>query len=112
MGHLSQVNNPVIPISAREASLRRKVRRQLHSLGFHKSGDGTLEMDGYGKGLVRSLHSPQRTDRLAANTDFLARRADKLLPHFASGQEVEPAAIRPEPRPVYTPEPGRRTCFA
>ena len=100
MGH-SNKNNSVISISPRKDSLRGKVRRQLRSLGFHKSGDGTLEIDGYEKGLVRSLHGPQRTNCLSANSDFLARRAQKLLPYFASGQDVDPAAIRPELERVY-----------
>ena len=101
MGHARKKNDTVIPVSAREALLRRKVRRQLRSLGFHKSGDGALEIDGHDKGLVRSLHGPQRTDRLSANADFLARRADKLLPHFASGKDVDPGSIRPKLERVY-----------
>ena len=92
---------PVIPISPREASLQRKVRYQLRSLGFQKSGNGTLKIDGYEKGLIRSLHRPQRIDRLSDNSDFLKRRTQKLLPYFASGQEVDPAAIRPKLDRVY-----------
>ena len=101
MGQRRQLNTQVIPISAREASLRRKVRRQLRSLGFHKSGDGALELDGHDKGLIRSLHGPQRTDRLSANSDFLARQVDKLLPYFASGKDVDPGFIRPKLQRVY-----------
>ncbi len=89
-------NRPVIPISAREASLRRKVRRQLRSLGFHKAEDGTLKIYGHDKAIVRGLHSPQRTDRISANSKFLASRIDNLLPYFASGQNVKPTAIQPE----------------
>lgn len=92
--------SPVIPIS-RKASLRRKVRRQLRSLGFHKSADGTLNVGGHNKDLVRKLHGPQRTDRLSANSDFVSRRAPKLLPYFASGRDLEPAAIRPKLERVY-----------
>ncbi len=101
MGHSNKNNNLVIPISAREASLRRKVRRQLRSLGFHKSGDGTLQINGHDKALIRTLHNPQRTDRLSANSDFLARHADRLLPHFASGKDIDPCAIRPRLERVY-----------
>ena len=64
-------------------------------LGFHRSEDGTLEINGYDKNVIRRLHSPQRTDRLSTNVDFLVRRTHKLLPHFASGREVNPAAIQP-----------------
>lgn len=101
MAHSSNNNSPVISLSAREASLRRKVRRQLRSLGFHKSADGALEVDGDDKDLVRKLHAPQRTDRLSRNADFLSRCAPKLLQYFASGREVEPAAVQPELERVY-----------
>ena len=94
-------NNQVISILPRKASLRRKVRRQLRSLGFRKSGDGTLELDGTDKDLVRSLHAPQRTDRLSSSSDFLSRRAPKLLDYFASGRDVDPVAIHPELERVY-----------
>lgn len=101
MRHLNLNKNPVIPLSRQVVSLRRKVSRQLHSLGLRKSGGGALEINGHDKGFVRSLHNLQRTDRLSANSDFLARRAENLLSYFASGQDVEPAAIRPEIERVY-----------
>ena len=95
MGNNNKMHQ-VVPISARQATLKRKVRQQLHSLGFHKSSDGTLEIGGDDKEVVRSLHGPQRTDRLSASSNFLSRRAPKLIDHFASGLEVNPPAIRPE----------------
>ena len=100
-GHGTRTSNPVVSISAREASLRRKVRRQLRALGFRKSDDGALEIDGNDKDVIRSLHGPQRTDRLSTNSAFLARRAPKLLHHFAAGREINPAAIQPELERVY-----------
>ena len=102
MGHGKKNNCTVVSISAREASLRRKVRRQLRSLGFRKSYDGALEIDGDDKDLVRSLHGPHRTDRLSTNSDFLLRRAPKLLRYFASGRDIDPAAIQPELERVYS----------
>ena len=101
MRHSKSENSQVISISSREAILRRKVRRQLRALGFHKSGDGRLEVDGCDKDVVRSLHSTQRTDRLSSNSNFLARRASRLLPYFASGQDVDPGSIRPQLERVY-----------
>ena len=101
MEHSNKNNSSVISIPVREASLRRKVRRQLRSLGFHKSADGTLKVDAHEKDLVRNLHSPQRIDRLSANAHFISRRASKLLRFFASGREVDPAAIQPELERVY-----------
>ena len=102
--------NSIIPISAREASLRRKVRRHLRSLGFHKSDDGALEIDATDKDLIRRLHAPQRDDRLSSNARFLSQRAPKLLQYFASGREVTPSAIRPKLERVMLAR-GRQTCF-
>lgn len=91
----------VVLISTREASLRRKIRRHLRELGFHKTDEGRLEINGSGKDVIRALHSSQRDERLAANADFIARRAPELLRHFASGSQVNPAAITPVLERVY-----------
>ena len=85
----------IIPIATREASLRRKIRRHLRALGFHKSDDGALEIDASDKKVVRALHSSQRNGRLAANANFIAGRAPGLLRYFASGHEVNPQTIEP-----------------
>ena len=97
----NKAKNQVISIPLREASLRRKIRRELRSLGFRKAGDGTLKVDSCDKAVVRRLHIPQRAERLSVNSEFLNRRADKLLRHFASGSDVEPASIRPILERVY-----------
>lgn len=86
----------VVTVSAREASLKKRFRRHLRSLGFQKAADGTLLPPGTGKEVVRSIHSAQRTDRLAASQKFLADRLPKLLRYFASGDDVVPAGITPK----------------
>ena len=91
----------MITVSTREVSLKRKVRKQLRSLGFRKAQDGTLTLDDYEKYQVRRLHSAQRIERLNVNSIFLQKRSPKLLPYFASGQEVDPYAIQPELERVY-----------
>ena len=101
MGYRSKNRSPVVSISTREAILRRKVRRQLQSLGFSKSDGGALEIDRDNKEVVRRLHGPHRTDRLSTNADFLAHRGPRLLHHFASGRDIDPAAIRPKLERVY-----------
>ena len=83
----------VIQSSPREANLKHKVRCHLRTLGFRKSGQGTLEIAGSDKELIRATHSSQRCDRLATNARFLSQRAPTLLKHFASGREVDPEAI-------------------
>ena len=85
----------VIPIHTREASLRRKIRRHLRTLGFRRSRQGALEIDGNDKDAIRTLHAAQRNARLASNADFLARHSSNLLRHFASGHEIKPSAIQP-----------------
>lgn len=98
----SKKNNRITSIS-RADSLRRKVKGELRSLGLYNSEDGVLGIDpnGYDKELVRNLHSPQRSDRLSTNADFLKCQTENLLSYFASGCDVDPAAIRPELERVY-----------
>lgn len=86
----------VVTVATREASLKRRFRKHLRSLGFQKAADGTLLPPGTGKDVVRSIHSAQRTDRLAVSERFLAERLPKLLKHFASGGDVDPGSIRPK----------------
>ena len=91
----------VIPLDAPKASLKRDVRQHLHTLGFCKSDQGALKIAGSDKELIRATHSAQRSERLAASERFLARRAPALFKYFASGCEVDPEAIDPEPERVF-----------
>ena len=88
-------NKKVISICAREANLKRKIRHHLHTLGFQKSADGTLRIQGSGKDVVRTLHRPQRNDRLETQRSFIDRRVPELLKYFASGRDLDPARISP-----------------
>ena len=88
-------NNNIISISSREASLRRKIRRHLRTLGFTKTIDGVLKINSDHKEVIRSLHRVQREERLKSNADFLSRRASALLPYFASGNQINPTSITP-----------------
>lgn len=85
----------VIRIETREASLKRKIRRHLYSLGFTKTGDGLYRAEGSGKDVIRSLHEPQKNERLKGNQSFLTDVAPKLYDHFASGTDIDPTRIRP-----------------
>jgi hypothetical protein len=85
----------LITVSTRKASLKRRLRRHLQSLGFHKDEDGALMPPGSGKDAVRTIHSIQRSDRLALSQSFITARFDKLAHHFASGTNVDPARISP-----------------
>lgn len=78
--------NVVVRISAREATLKRRLRRHVTSLGFHKTEDGMLALPGTGKDVVRTIHNVQRDDWLEANRSFISKRFPKLIEHFASGE--------------------------
>lgn len=85
----------IIKIGAREASLKRRLRRHLKKLGFTRNADGFLEMSGTGKEVIRTLHSSQRADRLAQNRLFIKEHSADLLKHFATGKDIDPAKIQP-----------------
>lgn len=87
--------NTVVNISAREALLKRKLRRHLRSLGYTKSEKGELVAPSGGKEIIRSLHSGQRQERLISNQYFLDTQLSSLLKYFANGSEVVPEKITP-----------------
>lgn len=86
---------PIISISAREANLKRKLRKHLRSIGFTRSNSGELTIEGEGKDIVRALHRAQRKDRLKQNRSFLLKKAPGLLKFFATGKDVTPQKIAP-----------------
>jgi hypothetical protein len=92
---LKNIASSVVNVSSREAILKRKLRRHLRAIGFSKSRNGELKIDGEGKEIVRSLHRVQREDRIKENKDFLATRAPKIFHHFANGRDVDAAKISP-----------------
>jgi len=82
-------------VNLREARLKKKVREHLQSLGFTKSDAGALQAPGNTKEVIRTLHSAQRAERLAANQKFITLKSSKLLKFFASGKDVIPDKISP-----------------
>ena len=91
----------VVNLQARKASLKRRIRRHLKYLGFKKSDQGTLEIDGSGKEVVRSLHAGQRAERVARNRKFIEENFESLSVYFASGHEIDPYKISPVLERVY-----------
>ena len=90
-----RVKKQVINISSRKPNLKRGIRRHLRKIGFHKTTEGALAIEGSGKDVIRALHESQRHDLLEKNREFITRRAPVLLKHFATGQEVQPHRISP-----------------
>ena len=89
------MNKKVISIAAREANLKRKIRQHLHTLGFRRSEEGALQIEGNGKDVIRTLHRPQRNDRLKTQRDFIDQRMPDLFKYFASGRDLDPDRISP-----------------
>ena len=87
--------NKIVSISARKATLKRKIRRHLQSLGFQRSEEGSLWIDKDNKDVIREFHRPQRDDRLKAHQGFLAQRLPGLFKYFAAGRDLDPERITP-----------------
>jgi len=85
----------VISVSTREATLKKRLRRHLRSLGFHKTDDGVFAPPGTGKDVIRTIHSVQRDDRLAANQKFISEHFSTLIKYFASGKDIDVGKISP-----------------
>ncbi|MHC9085965.1 Druantia anti-phage system protein DruA [Luteimonas sp. RIT-PG2_3] len=86
----------IIEISAREARLKRLVRKHLRDLGFQRSPDGSLQPPSLDKESYRHFHRSQRAEKLEANSRWLARNQANLIKWFADGKDIDPAAITPE----------------
>jgi hypothetical protein len=86
----SNVARPFTP----EALLKRSIRAHFTRLGFTKANDGTLVLPGTGKEVVRTLHGSQRAERLEDSKAFIERASPHALPHFANGDEIDPAKIQ------------------
>lgn len=84
-----------VAVSAREANLKRRLRRHLKSIGFNKASDGGLEINGEGKEVIRSLHRAQRNAILKENRSFIEDQLPKLKQYFASGNDIVPSQIKP-----------------
>jgi hypothetical protein len=74
----------------------------LQDLGFIKDEAGDLFLPGVGKDVIRKVHRSQRSERLASSRLFLERVLPRTLPHFASGEELDPHAITLRLKPVRT----------
>jgi hypothetical protein len=91
-----------IPAFTEQAQLKRRLRRHLAHLGFAKSSTGNLALPGKGKETIRTLHQGQRRERFLQQKAFIANRLPNLLRHFASGEDVQPARVRPSLDRVYS----------
>ena len=91
----------IVKIQARKAVLKNRFRGHLKNLGFQKTPEGMLEINGKGKDVIRSLHAGQRTDRLDHNKKFIEGHYGSLSDCFASGREIDPLRISPILQRIY-----------
>ena len=91
---MNKAGKSVIVISA-QATLKRRLRRHLTSLGFQKAEDGSLTPPGTGKDAIRTVHNAQRNDRLVVSQKFITERFPHLIKHFAAGDDIDASRISP-----------------
>lgn len=77
-------------------SLRRDVHSHLLQLGFTKNCKGYFVAEELTKDKIRQLHSFQRQQVLDDNRTFIENHGADLVHNFATGRQVDPAAIVPE----------------
>lgn len=85
--------------------LRTAIEQRLVDCGFEKNGNGFHYPGEFHKENIRTLHAPNRLERLSANQKFLERHGDDLVRHFAEGASLDPAGIDPELVEVRTGTP-------
>jgi hypothetical protein len=98
----------VVCVSTREATLKKRLRRHLKFLGFHKTDDGIFAPRA-GKDVIRTIHSVQRDDRLALNRKFISEHFSGLIKYFASGKDIDVARISPTLRRISADTSTRRS---
>lgn len=84
----------LLELNMREAQLKRRLRRHLSSLGYTRSQNGSLVLQGVGKETIRQLHAPQRAAILKSQREFISAKMPSLQQYFASGTEVNLPGIR------------------
>lgn len=94
LGAVSNRTDKLIKFPGPEARIKRELRQHLRGLGFKRGRKGELLPPGQDKDTVRKLHGDQRQEKLRANAIFLTTMMPKLLRWFASGSEIDPAAIK------------------
>ena len=72
------------------------IHNHLTGLGFSKNGKGYFVEGDLTKQKIRDLHSAQRKDILKQRRSFIETHGQALVKHFATGREINPAAIDPE----------------
>jgi uncharacterized protein DUF4338 len=92
--HANRVAIPAANAFDLEASIKRRLRKHVKSLGFrHESG--SLKPNDDDKESYRYLHREHREQKLRESTIFLTQMWSRLGHHFADGSDVDPRAVQP-----------------
>jgi hypothetical protein len=78
-----------------ERRIRRNLDRHLRLAGFKWTEEGTLAPPDQSKEFVRTLHLPQRRERLRDSAAFVRAAWPRLSSRFAAGEDIEPEKIDP-----------------
>ncbi|GFO80984.1 MAG: hypothetical protein A49_06110 [Methyloceanibacter sp.] len=84
-----------VPLFALEARIKRELRSHLRSLGFERDKQGNLLPPSGDKSTVRTLHLAQRHAKIESEREFLLAAWSELGRHFANGNDIIPARIKP-----------------
>jgi hypothetical protein len=65
---MAKIGKNVVTVSTREAALKKRFRRHLKSLGFHKAEDGSLVPPGTGNSLSKQRNKHLQNRALSRNS--------------------------------------------
>lgn len=82
-------------IDAQKLRLKYRFYAHIKNIGFSKTEDGILKIDGSSKDAIRSVHAGQRADRLLRNKQFIKDHYKDLSCYFAIGSDINPEKITP-----------------
>lgn len=85
----------MLALTSKEKRLRAAIRRSLRAQGFQLAGHRVNFRKKRDKRSIRKRHEHAVEKRILLAEKTLAPREEKLLSHIASGDEVDPAQIKP-----------------
>jgi hypothetical protein len=90
-----QITNAAL--SAREDRLRTRILSLLLGQGFKLGDEYVVSQRNHSKNKIRRIHAMSRQERLKLEQPFVHRWLPRISKYFASGSDVNPSLIDPEP---------------
>lgn len=84
-------------LSAREDRLRIRLLSLLLGQGFKLGDEYEVRQQNHSKNKIRQIHAMSRQERLKLEQPFVHKWLPRISKYFASGAEVDPSRIDPEP---------------